>query len=127
MVLFVAISGCGWLLDFALFSLAVGLAHWPPGVANLVSATVAALSVFLVSRRLVFRRNDRDWRAVGLYLAYTEANIVFWSLAIQLVSGTFVTWALAPSMAAMLAKIVVTPLSLTANFFVTRLLSHAKP
>ena len=53
---FGSLSGLGWLLDLAILLSLVGGLGAPAFAANIVSSSVAAMSVFLVSRSLIFRR-----------------------------------------------------------------------
>ncbi|MEO5806152.1 GtrA family protein [Devosia sp.] len=118
---FIVLSGAGWLLDFCLFWCAIVMLGLPPGPANVISATIAAMAVYLVSSRLVFGRSEASGKAMFIYLLYTEANIALWALAITVLAGLLAAM-MAPIHAALVAKILVTPLSLTCNFLVTRFL-----
>ena len=134
---FAVISGVGWLIDFALFNLLVGTGV-PPGRANLVSAGVEVLFVFITSRRQLFRGAQRPLaQAMGLYVGYNIIAVAVASLAVGALSGV-ATAMLAPVLARLcpslplglcahisgirgglgpaLAKIVVTPATMYANF-----------
>jgi putative flippase GtrA len=51
---FAGLSGLGWLLDMAVLLALVGLLGLPPFLANIASSCAAALSVFLISRLVIF-------------------------------------------------------------------------
>jgi putative flippase GtrA len=125
-VIFVLLSGAGWGLDMGMFWLGVSGLGLPPGVANLGSATIAAMTVYAASRSLAFRASARPDASFFAYLAYTAVNIVLWAAAIQLLTGLIVDQHMldAPDAAALLAKIVVTPFSLGCNFLVARRLTQ---
>ena len=103
----------------------VGWFGMPVFAANVISSTCAALSVFLVSRLLVF---DADKHALGariaLYAAYTLCVIVIAAAALQEVATLLRGLAAANGVAfgatafAAAAKIIVTPPQLLLNFVV---------
>lgn len=121
---YIVLSGLGWVFDLTLFSTLVsnGVA---PGVANLFSATIAAMAVYAVSRRIIFRSTKFQPGRFAAYFAYTEANIGFWAVAVQLLTGLILGSGLPirGAQAAIVAKILITPLSMVSNFMVTRWLS----
>ena len=121
---YIGLAGCGWLLDLALFWSLVS-AGTAPGLANLVSASIAAMTVYLLAQRLLFLPAVFSWRRFLTYLAYTEANIVLWALAIQSLSSFLWHNGILDNQhaASVLAKVLVTPLSMAGNFVVTRILS----
>ena len=125
-VLFVLLSGAGWVFDMALFWAGVSLLGLPPGIANVISATVAAMTVYAVSRSLVFGTSARPDRSFIAYFAYVEINIVLFSAAIQLLAGLIAgrQFVADPDLAALVAKVIVTPFSLACNFLVARWLSR---
>ena len=128
---FGGLSGAGWLLDFVLLALLIRFAHWPAFSANLLSATIAAVLVFAVSRRAVFR-GPEGGAAVRLllYATYTLVIIVIASVAISLVSSLLNAAALhfgqdlTKSSAVLGAKIIVTPLNFILNFFAAKIMSE---
>lgn len=127
-LLFAGLSGGGWLLDMLLLWLGVSQLGLPAGVASFMSATVAAMSVYVISRSVVFGSAARLDRSALAYLAYTAANIVVWAIAIQLLADALVAYfGLRTVDAALWAKIAVTPLSLAMNYVASRLLSPRGP
>lgn len=122
---FVALSGVGWCLDFALFYIGVDWLEMPSAWANIISATTAAMSVFLASRWWVFKASGTGLRSIFVYFLYTESNIVVWALAISWITSSIHDIAsLSLTNSALLAKVIVTPLSLACNFVVSRWLSR---
>lgn len=121
---FVAISGLGWCLDMLIFSALVGWMRISPGASSFISATLVSLLVFSSTRRLVFRASGRTGTASFIFLVYTELNIIACSALIELIS-ILITKAspLSIATAGIAAKLAVTPLSLSANYFVSKWLS----
>ena len=128
---FAVLSGCGWLLDFAVLMGLVGLAGAPPLAANLVSSALAASMVFLVSRSHIFKEVQGSlpvrW---GLYLGYTAGAILVWSAALQGLSPIVAHGAaglglrLDPSLPVAAAKVIITPPQLLLNFVMARWLNQ---
>jgi putative flippase GtrA len=128
---FGALSGGGWLLDCGLLlvlSQAIGLSL---PVANFLSSSVAALTVFSASRFLIFRAaRSKPLLKTFIYFLYTSGIIILASTVI----GPVLAWIefmrhyigiqLTPAQAAFIAKVVITPPQLLANFMVSRYLSE---
>ena len=128
---FGGLSGMGWLLDFALLLSMVGVLGVPPFAANLVSSSTAALTVFLVSRRLIFDRSEGALGTrIAVYLLYTLCLITAaaWAmtLIIQALGGLAQANGFDPSRAALtaVAKVLVTPPQLLLNFLMSRHMSE---
>ena len=128
---FGGLSGLGWLLDFCLLFAMVRFGRLPVFTSNLISAITAAITVFLLSRKLVFRAEDNFVLVrVLVYAGYTLAVIVLASIAIkyvtaatQAVAGHF-HLVLATATCVMIAKVIVTPFNFLANFVVARFTSE---
>lgn len=129
---FAGLAGCGWLLDFGILLLLVRAAGVTPSLANVVSSLIAASTVFLVSRALVFAGPAGGVHVrLGLYMLYTlgvilAASVVVGLLASRLASpaGLLGVRLAAGTAAAAGAKVLVTPPQLLLNFFVSRFLSE---
>ncbi len=124
---FAVLSGLGWLLDLSLLLLQVGLLGLAAAGANVVSSTVAALSVFLVSRLMIFRRQRHALgRRVVFYAAYTLCVIGVATLCLHGVVtllrpiAAAQGWRPSATLLAGAAKIIVTPPQLLLNFVVAR-------
>lgn len=121
---FALVSGLGWLLDLAVLAALTSHGGWPPFAANIVSSSLAAGTVFLVTRKRVHAGADGALSGrVAAYLLYTLLVILLASAAME---------ALAPRLAAatshetavLLAKALVTPPQLLCNFLVSRLIAR---
>ncbi len=130
---FGGLSGVGWLLDFALLLSMVGVLGVPPFAANLVSSSAAALTVFLVSRRLIFDRSEGALGTrVAVYLLYQLCLITAAAWAMTLIirglGGLAQLYGFDPSHAALTAaaKVLVTPPQLLLNFLMSRHMSERR-
>lgn len=130
---FGGLSGLGWLADACILLVLVGYFGMTPLVANFISSCTAALAVFLISRELIFSKaSGRTGLRVLGYLAYVLALICVASVMAQLIS----TWvlefsethrlAVSATLAAAVAKVVITPPQLVSNFLVSRAMSERK-
>ncbi|WP_439669047.1 GtrA family protein [Cupriavidus necator] len=127
MLRFVVLSGGGWCVDFVLLILLVRCGV-VAGVANFISACVAAGLVYWLSRSVAFRVDSRSTAAAGLliYVLYTIGIVAIFSILLEGVARYLVvvigpderSW----SISVMLAKIIVTPLNLLVNYLVARTL-----
>ena len=122
---FIALSGVGWLLDFIVFSLEVIMFKMSAGYANIFSATLAAILVFVASQVLIFKVEKLSTLAVLVYMIYTLLNIVIWAFCIEYTSSLLGQMQLIDlGLASIISKVVITPLSLACNFIVTKHISR---
>ena len=128
---FGGLSGMGWLLDFALLLSMVGGLGVPPFAANIVSSGVAALTVFLLSRRLIFNRSEGALGTrIAVYLLYQLCLITAAAgamvLIIQGLGALAQFGGFGPSHAALTAaaKVLITPPQLLLNFLMSRHMSE---
>ncbi len=128
-LLFVALSGTGWLLDTAVFMLLSGPGGWPVVAANMVSGSCGTLFVFMASSRGVFQRNEGSMRQkIGALLLFNAAVILASSVVLGLIAGGLADgaarlgWAVAPGAVRLAAKVLVTPVTLALNFVIVRFL-----
>lgn len=123
-VQFILLSFVGWCLDFVLFYAGVALLSVPPAWSNIISSTTAAMTVFLLSQRFVFDAQYVSIRSNVIYFAYTVSNIIVWSVAIASLSTSIGnSLAVVGASSALIAKVIITPLSLFCNYFVARWVS----
>ncbi len=128
-ILFVAVSGIGWLLDVTVFMTLSGPFGWQPVTANMVSGSCGSLFVFIISLTGVFQRNrGAILPKVVVLLTFNLAVIVASSFLLGLISAGLeaglrdLGWALPQADIRLAAKIVVTPATLFLNFLVVRFL-----
>ena len=120
-VRFVGLSGIGWLMDFAVYTL-LSLRMENLALVNVFSSLVGASFVFLFSTRFVFRDSHR----IPLGLKYA-IYIVYQLLLIFLISkllawiaagiALHAPWEILRRLAAILSKIIGPPITMTINFF----------
>ena len=121
---FIGLSGIGWLLDFAVYTL-LSIKASNLAAVNMISSLVGASFVFVFSTRFVFRNNHRIpliWKYC-VYIVYQVILIVLISLLLSRINALIC--ALAPAFiaafSAVLSKIIVTPITMTLNFFFMKL------
>lgn len=121
---FVGLSGIGWILDFCTYTV-LGRFSGNLVVNNVISSWVGVTFVFLFATRKVFQNNSRislKWKYV-IYLLYQCVLIFLVSLLLQKVDAAITKWVtieLVQSYSAILAKIIITPITMTLNFFVMK-------
>ena len=131
---FTLVSGIGWLIDFFIFGFSIKLGL-TAAYANLVSASVAVVFVFVTSRQWIFRHHVGSLRSV--FVKYVLWNIFAVSIASWGVgtihgffsscafdflaftqSNLFRTTITAQTLSAIAAKLFITPFTMYSNFVV---------
>ena len=121
---FVGLSGIGWLLDFCTY-IVLGFVSGNPGFNNVVSSWVGVTFVFVFATRKVFQNNSKI-PLKGKYLIYLLYQCVLIFLVSRLLNiidaaiVEHVQIALIQSLSAIIAKIVITPITMVLNFFVMK-------
>lgn len=121
---FALISGVGWLIDFSVYTALTRLTPIPVAAANYVSSLPAITYVFFVStRKLLSCKTDRASRLTKylVYALYQLALVSAASFAMQALSGVLAGYTQYGKLA---AKILITPFTMTANFFVLRMIAE---
>ena len=118
---FLGLSGIGWLMDFTVYTL-LSLRFQDLAWVNVFSSLVGASFVFIFSTRFVFRDSHRIplWLKYAIYIVYQLVLIWLISKLLAWVHLTIVThtsWPLLISLAPVLSKMLVTPITMTVNFF----------
>jgi putative flippase GtrA len=131
LVRFGGLAGMGWIGDFCLLLLLVGVAGLQSAPANAISSATAALAVFLLSRELLFFKADGQLLLrCALYLSYTAVVILLASIAMRYLTAGLGAWARSADLAlpvtasAAIAKILVTPPQFLLNYCTSRWLSE---
>ncbi len=125
-IAFIGISGLGWIIDFAIYTL---LNQWIEATyANMISAAVGVSFVFWVSTRKTFRNNIKrlslKWKYL-IYMVYQICAILGASFLIGFVESSIVPaigWEILIKYSYIAAKIMVTPFTLALNFVVMKIL-----
>ena len=118
---FVGLSGIGWLMDFAVYTL-LSLRMENLALVNVFSSLVGASFVFVFSTRFVFRDSHRIPLGLkyAIYIVYQLLLIFLISKLLAWIAAGIVRyapWELLRRLAAILSKIIVTPITMTINFF----------
>lgn len=125
---FVLISGVGWLLDFSSYTVLTQWLGIGSAKANFMSSMVGVTYVWIVALGRLFRRKS-DGLPVHLliYWAYQALSISAYSLLIAVIAASAPNAWISQSIgipAALVAKIIATPVNLLTNFmfmsFLTR-------
>lgn len=124
---FTLISGFGWLIDLATMTSLVHV-NIQPGIANFISATVAATFVYWTSRVLVFRissNTSNAFWAFAVYIVYTLVTVIFFSFLIQYTSTLLYGFLEAQNhlqsmtLVAFVVKVFYTPFNLALNYIIS--------
>ena len=122
-VLFVLLSGAGWVLDTTVFLVLSGPGGWPLLGANLVSGSCGTLFVFAMSSQGVFRRNDGPLTTkFGVLLVFNATVILASSVVLAAIARGLANAGLAAPLVPIGAKVLVTPVTLVLNFLAVRYL-----
>ena len=126
---FVGISGVGWLIDFSLYLLFTSLFHWDVFYSNCLSAIPAVTLIFFVSTSKIFRRTKTKVPVpvkYVIYIAYQFILLLIVSSIGQLLAGkitqTFADIPFLVSCSKIIAKVIITPITMAANFMVMKVL-----
>lgn len=128
---FIGISGIGWCIDFSLYLLFTMVFHWEVFLSNCLSALPAVTLVFLVSTSKIFQRSQGNIPLQVKYLIYVLYQIL--SLVIVSSIGQWLAaWIaqiafsipLIVKLSKILAKVLITPITMTANFLVMKVLTE---
>lgn len=125
---FIAISGTGLMIAVGMLWLLVHQADISIGLANAVADTCAVTFVFLVSRQKIFSGSRRHAGLKYLtWLAWQAIHIMLISLALTGLTHSYGAslQPIAMGSPETLLKIAITPLTMTLNFIVARLLLHS--
>lgn len=121
---FVGLSGIGWILDFCTYTV-LGFFSGNLVANNVISSWVGVTFVFIFATRKVFQNNSRislKWKYV-IYLLYQCVLIFLVSLLLKEVDGAIIKWVsieLIQAYSSIIAKIVITPITMILNFFVMK-------
>ena len=125
---FVSVSGIGWTLDFLTYTI-LGLLSAHLFYNNFISCLVGATFVFVVSPKIVFINKGKLPKFVkyAIYISYQIMLICFLSYALVEINSvlvnilkSFLSWSIPYSY--LMSKILVTPLAMTCNFIVLKII-----
>lgn len=121
---FVGLSGIGWCLDFLTYTV-LGIFSENLILNNEISSWVGVTFVFIFSTRKVFQNQGKislKWKYV-IYVAY-QCVLIYLSSKLLNVLAVYIVenmnHVMLKQFSALIAKILVTPFTLTLNFFVMK-------
>ena len=121
---FVGLSGIAWLIDMAVYTVLTS-ATQNPFISNICSSIVGASFVFRFSTKFIFQNSKRVSLSLkyGIYIIYQIVLICLISKLISVINSMilmYFTLEILVVFSALIAKILVTPITMTLNFFVTK-------
>lgn len=125
---FVSVSGIGWILDFLTYTI-LGLLSSHLFYNNFISCLVGATFVFVVSPKIVFINKGELPKLVkyAIYISYQIMLIYFLSYVLVEINSvlvsilkSFLSWSVPYSY--LMSKILITPLAMTCNFIVLKII-----
>lgn len=123
-ICFIGISGIGWLLDFLVYT-CLGLASSNLVINNTISSWVGVTFVFIFATRKVFRNESKialPWKYL-IYILYQCVLIFFISKVLNVINAgivAYISMGLIVKFSAVIAKILVTPITMVLNFWVMK-------
>ena len=124
---FIGISGIGWIIDFIIYNVLNIFIPYVQ-VSNMISSLVAVTFVFIVSTRKTFTQNENGINIklkFAAYIIYQILLIICISFVLawisEFIKNTFTNTILG-TYSAILAKIIVTPVTMVCNFIVMKFL-----
>jgi len=125
---FITISGIGWLIDFSVYLILINFFTFSIKYANMISAVPAVTFVFFVSVRKTFIQKQSRIRLGYKYLIYFFYQIILllcvsWTAQMMFdcfLQSLWVHCTILLSNAKILVKLLITPITMTINFFVMK-------
>ena len=127
---FLAVSGTGWVIDFGCYYLLTTYGRLIVAYANMLSSIPAITLVFFVSTRKIFANKKEGLPLWGKYLVYFLYQMVLvfcvswvgeWLFRLLGKTARMSVPLLAEHLK-IVCKILITPITMTANFFVMKVL-----
>lgn len=127
---FILISGVGWIIDFAVYMVLTSVCNFPVLYANMISAIPSVTFVFFTSTRKVFQEKESKVKLGYKYLIYFAYQLVLLfiiSFVAQLaydyvLQANWLQEGFLLDNLKMVIKILITPITMTINFLVMKLL-----
>jgi putative flippase GtrA len=123
-VRFIGLSGIGWILDFSTYIVLSRICE-NLVLDNFISSWVGVTFVFIFATRKTFENNSRidlKWKYL-IYIVYQVLLIFLVSKLLGLIDSFIVSnisLAVVTRFSAIIAKILVTPITMILNFFVMK-------
>lgn len=126
---FILVSGAGWGIDFAIYTVLVKLFFQGVFIANCISSLLAITFVFFIATRKVFESNSGRLSLRSKYLLYIMYQIILilfisWLAAVlnRELSSFFHNFILIKENTELVSKVMITPVTMILNFIVMKYL-----
>ena len=120
-VKFLFVSGTGWMIDFSLYFIFTSILKYEVFYSNILSSIPAITFVFIVSIKKIFRENRNGISTGKKYLIYFLYQM-FLVILVSLLGQFLYLFAL--NHMKIVIKLIITPITMTINFFVMKFLSE---
>lgn len=127
---FVIISGIGFVLDFTTYFILINFINLQISYANMISAIPAITYVFFMSTKKVFNEKKSNIDISIKYVVYFIYQIILVSLVsllAQLIYDNLIEIlpkSIIINNLKIIIKLLITPITMTCNFFVMKILSE---
>ena len=125
---FLFVSGIGWLIDFCLYVILTIEFNLKVFYANIFSSIPAISYVFLISTKKIFAKSHRNNLTIIqkyiIYFIYQLLLIFFISIVAENLYILAGKYNLNFKMMKIIIKILITPITMTINFFVIKYLAE---
>jgi len=125
---FVIVSGIGFILDFIIYTILVNITPLNVNIANMISSLIGVTYVFIISTRKIFENNKNNIPLKYKYIIYVIYQIILILLAsycVLLLKNLFININIdiISKFSKILAKMFITPFTLTINYFAMKKLT----
>ena len=125
---FLFVSGIGWLIDFSLYAILTIEFNLKIFYANIFSSIPAISYVFLISTKKIFTKSQKNTLTIVqkyiIYFIYQLLLIFFISIVAQNLYILLGKYNLNFKLMKIIIKILITPVTMTINFFVIKYLAE---
>lgn len=125
---FVLVSGIGFIMDLIVYSILTLLLKMDLDISNMLSSIVGATFIFFTSTKKIFETNIKRIslrKKYIIYVIYQSCFIFLTSKVLLIIKGIIVETDVnfLINYVSIFAKIIVTPFTLTINYFVMKYLA----
>ena len=121
---FIGFSGIGWIFDFTTYTI-LALLSVNLFFCNVLGAVVGVTFVFIFSTRYIFQNTEKIplWVKYFIYVIYQIILVYLISKLLVFINSsilTYLSFAHIKEFAAILSKIIVTPVTMVLNFIILK-------
>jgi len=127
---FFGISGIGWIIDMTIYTL-LSTTNIPIILINVISSFCAVTFIFIFSTKKIFKENKTKFSKKQKYIIYLIYQIIIVSSCSFLIDKTndillSININIITNYSKILAKIIITPISMILNYLFMRFLIEKK-